>query len=165
MSEIGASNLESGRLMAFFFIAFAFTWFFWIPDALSKMEIIPASLLTGLGFLGAFGPLVSAIIVTAKFDGQAGLTALFRKAVDCRFKKRWWLSILVFFPLLVTAAFLIAIAVDGVIPPSVVFSEPWILFAAFFSVLFLSGPFEENSDGAVTRFPVCRPGSVLLHLA
>jgi membrane protease YdiL (CAAX protease family) len=46
--------------------------------------------------------------------------------------------------LLVVIAFLIAIATDGAIPPSQVFSEPWILFPAFFSALFLSGPFEEE---------------------
>jgi hypothetical protein len=90
---IRMASFEPKRLLAFFLIAFGFTWVFWMPDALSKAGLIPASLLTGLGFLGAFGPLVSAIIVTAAYEGLEGLIALFRRAFDYRFGKRWWLSV------------------------------------------------------------------------
>lgn len=141
---IRTATFESKRLLAFFLIAFGFTWFFWMPDALSKMGAIPASPLTGLGFLGAFGPLVSAIVVTAAYERRAGLIALFRRAVDYHFRKRWWFPIMLLLPLFVILAFLMGVATDGVIPPSEVFSNPWILFPAFFSVLFLSGPFEEE---------------------
>jgi flagellar biosynthesis/type III secretory pathway chaperone len=65
------------RLLVFFLVAFGFTWFFWMPDALSKMGLISTSPLTELGFLGAFGPLVSAIIVTAAYEGRRDLVALF----------------------------------------------------------------------------------------
>jgi membrane protease YdiL (CAAX protease family) len=47
-------------------------------------------------------------------------------------------------PLFVFSAFLMGVATDGASPPSPVLSEPWLLFPAFFSVLFLSGPFEEE---------------------
>lgn len=141
---IRTSRIESKRLLFFFLIAFGFTWFFWMPDALSKMGTIPASPLTGLGFLGAFGPLVSAIIITAAYEGHRGLATLFGTAVDYHFRKRWWLSIILLFPLLTIVAFFMAVATDGTIPASEVFSNPLILFPAFFSVLFLSGPFEEE---------------------
>jgi len=59
MNSIRTATLESDRLLASFLIAFSFTWFFWMPDALSKMGLIHASPLTGFGFLGALGPLVS----------------------------------------------------------------------------------------------------------
>ncbi len=115
-----------------------------MPDALSKIGIIPASPLTWLGFLGAFGPLVSAITLTTIYEGKSGLIALFKRAVNYHFTKQWWFYVTLLFPLLVTLAFLIAIATDGIVPYSQVLSEPWILFPAFFSVLFLSGPFEEE---------------------
>ena len=138
------ATIEFKRLLVFFLLTFAFTWFFWVPDALSKRGTISASPLTGLGFLGAFGPLVAAIILTAVHEGREGLIALFRKALDFRFGKRWWFWVMLLFPLLVLLAFLMGIATDGTIPPSDVWSNLWILFPAFFSVMFLSGPFEEE---------------------
>src|SRR5512136_127570 len=87
---IRTANLEPTRLMVFFLITFGFTWFFWMPDALAKMGTIPASPLTGLGFVGAFGPLIAAIIVTSIYEGKSGLLVLFKRAVDYSFKKRWW---------------------------------------------------------------------------
>ena len=71
------------------------------------------------------------------------------------FRKSWWASFILLFPLLVVVAFLIAIATDGVVPFSQVFSEPWILFRALFSVLFLSGPSEEELDGEANHSLVC----------
>ena len=141
---IQTTTIESKSLVTFFLIAFIFTWLFWMPDALSKMGIIPASPLTGLGFLGAFGPLIAAITLTAIHEKKAGLVALFRRAIDHHFKKQWWFSIILLFPALVILAFLLAVTTEGAVPSSQVFSEPWILFPAFFSVLFLSGPFEEE---------------------
>jgi membrane protease YdiL (CAAX protease family) len=141
---IRTATLEPTRLIVFFLIAFGFTWLFWMPNALAKMGTIPASPLTELGFVGAFGPLVAAIIVTSIYEGKSGLLVLFKRAVDYSFKKRWWFFVTLLFPLLVFLAFLMGIVTDGTIPPSQALSEPWILFPAFFSVLFLSGPFEEE---------------------
>ncbi len=115
-----------------------------MPDALSKMGIIPASPLTGLGFLGAFGPLISAIILTTVYEGKPGLLVMCKRAINYHFTKKWWFYVILLFPLLVTLAFLIAITLDSIVPYSQVLSEPWILLPAFFPVLFLSGPFEEE---------------------
>lgn len=135
---------EFKRLVAFFVIAFLFTWFFWLPNALAKNGVIPSSLLTELGFVGAFGPLVSALILTAVYEGKEGVSRLLKSAIDYRFSKRWWVAVVFLFPLLVIAAFLLGFLTDGVIPFSQVLADPLFLFPAFFSVLFLSGPFEEE---------------------
>ncbi len=142
--RVRTETSEPKRLLVFFLIAFGATWLFWIPDALSQRGLIPSSPLTGLGFLGAFGPLIAAIVVTAAWEGPRGLVALFRKAFNYHFSRRWWLFVLLLFPLLVVLAFFLGVATDGVIPGSEVFSNPLILFPALFSVLFLSGPFEEE---------------------
>ncbi len=47
-------------------------------------------------------------------------------------------------PLLVVVSFFIAVVTENVMPTSIVLEEPWIILPAFFSVLFLSGPFEEE---------------------
>ncbi|MCX8151373.1 MAG: CPBP family intramembrane metalloprotease [Candidatus Bathyarchaeota archaeon] len=115
-----------------------------MPDALAKNGLIPSSLLTELGFIGAFGPLVSALILTAVYEGKKGIVHLLKSAVDYRFSKRWWIVVFFLFPLLVIAAFFMGVLTDGVVPFSQVFADPLFLFPAFFSVLFLSGPFEEE---------------------
>jgi CAAX protease family protein len=137
-------------------IAFGFTWLFWMPDALSQRGLIPSSPLTELGFVGAFGPLISAIIVTAAYEGPEGLVTLFRKAFNYHLGRGWWLFVLWLFPMLVVIAFLLAVAIDGVVPGSEVFSNPLILFPAFFSVLFLSGPFEEEFGWRGYALPVSK---------
>ena len=141
---IQTAGTEPRRLLAFFLIAFSFTWIFWVPDALSKRGIIPVSPFTQLGFIGAFGPLVAVIVVTVVFGRWSALRALFSRAVDYRFRRRWWLIVFLLFPLLVISAFLLAVTGEGAIPSSQALSEPWIIIPAFFSVLFLSGPFEEE---------------------
>ncbi len=109
------------------------------------MGLIPESPLTGLGFIGAFGPLVAAILVTGIFERGAGLKTLFRRAFDTHFRKIWWLPIFLVLPLLVIGAFYLAAGIDGVTPPfPPEANPPWMLFFVFFSVLFLSGPFEEE---------------------
>nr|MDO8086539.1 type II CAAX endopeptidase family protein [Candidatus Sigynarchaeum springense] len=138
------SSREIRRCFLFILVAYVFTWFFWIPDALNKMGLIPVSPLTGLGFIGAFGPLVSAIIVTSVYEGKDGVKNLFKKVLDHRFKKRWWLPVFFLMPALVLVAFAIAVLTDGIVPPLEALSQPAILVPAFFSVLLLSGPFEEE---------------------
>ncbi|MEX2729102.1 MAG: CPBP family intramembrane glutamic endopeptidase, partial [Candidatus Sigynarchaeum springense] len=144
MATVETASIALKRCTIFIVLAYAFTWFFWIPDAMSKMGIIPASPLTNLGFIGAFGPLVSAIIVTSIYEGKEGIKNLFKKALDHRFKKRWWLPVFLLMPALVLVAFAIAVLTDGVVPPLEALSQPAILVPAFFSVLLLSGPFEEE---------------------
>jgi len=144
VDDIRTESIESRRLLAFFAIAFSFTWFFWLPRPLSQMGLIPVSPLTELGFIGAFGPLVAAILVTVAYEGGTGVRALLLRAVDARFAKRWWLAVLILMPAVVLAALLLATLTDGAVPASPVQNEVWMVIPIFFSVLFLSGPFEEE---------------------
>ena len=78
----------------YFLLSFGITWLFWIPDALGKRGILPNTFWTNLGFLGAFGPLIAAIIVTHKESGKSGLKQLFKKGIDRSFAKKWWIPII-----------------------------------------------------------------------
>ena len=101
-------------LVAFFALAFAFSW-----------SVVPIG-----GFL-PIGPLVAALIVLAIVEGRAGLTDLRRRMLRWRVGKRWYgFAILV--PLaMVSAAIAISVALGS--PLSVLDSlDPWYLLVALF---------------------------------
>ncbi len=53
-------------------IAFAFTWTFWLLAILEARGLISSLPVPAL-FLGAFGPMVAAVVLTAREGGRAGL--------------------------------------------------------------------------------------------
>jgi membrane protease YdiL (CAAX protease family) len=70
-------------------IAFAFTWFFWLLAILEGRGLI-SSLPVPATFLGAFGPMVAAVIVTAQESGRAGLRSLLSRIVRWRVAPIWY---------------------------------------------------------------------------
>ncbi len=132
------------ELIQFFTITIGFTWLFWIPDVLGKSGVLPDAVWTNLGFSGAWGPLVAALYLVAKTKGLDGIKNLLSRGTDYKFGKRWWAVILVLFPALISIAYIISISTEGVIPPSQVEGLYWFLPFIFFSVLFTSGPLQEE---------------------
>jgi hypothetical protein len=63
--------------LKFVLIAFAFTWAFWLLVMLEARGLISSLPVPAL-FLGAFGPMVAAVILTAQEGGRAGLRSLLR---------------------------------------------------------------------------------------
>ena len=70
-------------------IAFAFTWFFWALALLEARGLISSLPVPAL-FLGAFGPMVAAVVVTAQESGRAGLRALLSRIVRWRVAPIWY---------------------------------------------------------------------------
>ena len=94
---------DTKRVWLFFVVAFAFSWLFWIPNALVVRGVsMPAGL---IGFLdspfnpAAFGPLFAAFLLTFLQQGYKGVLHLLRRGVSLQFKKVWLLAIL-FVPML-----------------------------------------------------------------
>ena len=75
--------------LKYFVLAFAFTWALWVPAALEARGLIP-SLPIPATFLGAFGPLVAAVVVTAQHDGRAGLRSLLGRVLRWRVPPIWY---------------------------------------------------------------------------
>ena len=75
--------------LKYFALAFAFTWTLWVPAALEARGSIPA-LPVPATFLGVFGPLVAAVVVTAQEDGRAGLRSLLGRVVRWRVAPMWY---------------------------------------------------------------------------
>lgn len=132
------------ELIQFFAIAIGFTWLFWIPDGLGKSGVLPDTIWTNLGFLGAWGPLVAAMYLTAKEKGLSGIKNLLTKGTDYKFGKGCWAVILLLFPVLIFLAYIISISAEGIAPPSQAEGLYWYLPFIFFSVLFTGGPFQEE---------------------
>lgn len=125
-------------------LSFGITWAFWVPDALGKRGILPDNFWTNLGFFGAFGPLIAAIIVTLKESGKSGLKQLFKKGIEHSFDTKWWIPIFGLFPLLIVIGFIIGIIIDSSVPPSEASGMWMYLPFIFFTVMFTSGPFQEE---------------------
>ena len=95
-------------LIAYFVLAYALAWAFWLPFVLSRgggVGVLPLTTSTdasGLGyflvFVGALGPALAAIIISAASQGRAGVKSLLQRMVLVKVGIRWYLVAL-FLPL------------------------------------------------------------------
>lgn len=93
----GDSN-SSKQLVIYFILAYLFSWSVGVPLSLAHQGIIPAVLPTWTHYLVAYGPMLSAIVVTAVTQGIPGLKGLGRRMVRWACPK-WW--VMAFSPLIV----------------------------------------------------------------
>src|SRR3712207_9226439 len=75
--------------LVYFFVAFAFTWALWWLAALEARGLI-SSLPVPAQALGVLGPLVAAVILTAREGGRAGLRSLLGRVVRWRVAPVWY---------------------------------------------------------------------------
>ncbi|MEM1513436.1 MAG: type II CAAX endopeptidase family protein [Candidatus Thermoplasmatota archaeon] len=120
------------NLLLFFLVAFAWSWLLWLPEFFGFRL-----------YLAPFGPTISAFILTYANDGLNGVKELFKRGIDFKFKKIWWLPIFFLMPAIVGLSFFLAI-LCGENPEIAVLSQPWIIIPAFFYILFLGGPLAEE---------------------
>ena len=88
-------------LVAYFVLAYALAWLLWLPFVLSRgggVGVLPlatpadaSGLAYLLVFVGAFGPALAAIIVSAAISGWAGVKSLLRRMVLVKVGIRWYL--------------------------------------------------------------------------
>ena len=103
---VESNEHEDRNLVLYFLVAFAWSWFFWVP--MSK------AFGNSLYVIGAFGPFVSAFILTYFNQGKEGVKKLLKKGVNLGFGKRWFIPILLLFPVLDGSAVLVAMFPEGV---------------------------------------------------
>jgi len=77
------------KLVSYFVLAYALSWSVFVPLALAKQNVI-APLPAWLHIIGAFGPFVSAFIVTAATMGRAGVRELLGRITRWRIGWIWW---------------------------------------------------------------------------
>lgn len=109
-------SMRKHPLIAYFVLAYAFSWAAHIPLALSAHRLLAAPLPPGLHVVGAYGPGLAALVVTGVTLGSGGLRDLLRRTLHWRVGVGW-LLVAVFSP---TALFLISTVIirlwDGAWP-------------------------------------------------
>jgi len=78
-------------LLAFFILAYALSWIIGIPLALRAQGIIKMQIPFSLHYLIAYGPMLSALIVTGITSGCSGLQKLLDQMTKWRIGLSWWL--------------------------------------------------------------------------
>lgn len=86
---MGTAN-QNRSLIAYFIIAYIISWSIGVPLALAHQGIIPQILPLWAHYLVAYGPMLSALIVTGLTRGVLGLKDLGRRMVRWACPK-WWL--------------------------------------------------------------------------
>ena len=112
-------------LPAFFVLAFGISWIVWVPTAVASWGLLPLQLplpLTGL--LGAFGPSLTAIILTSASDGLPGLRQLLGRLLLWRVGIQWYAFVL-FFPAAISLATMALYVSFGGLAPD--FADPPVL--------------------------------------
>ncbi|MEM2841437.1 MAG: type II CAAX endopeptidase family protein [Candidatus Bathyarchaeia archaeon] len=146
--ETKQNESDKINLFLYFLIAFAFTWLFWIPEALASQGLLAPSILTDFLFSpfnpAAFGPLVAAFSLTYLSAGKQGVKELLKRGVNYRIGKIWYFPILFLFPTITGGALLLSIFSSGPTPDLFALSNPLLIVGVFLYIFFLGGPLEEE---------------------
>lgn len=97
MKSAATIPYDSRHLGAYFILAYGFSWSLGVPLALAYQGVIPAILPEWTHYLIAYGPMLSALIVTGIGQGLPGLKELGRRIFKWSCLK-WW--VVAFSPLL-----------------------------------------------------------------
>ncbi len=125
---------RSTELFEFFVLAFLITWFFWIPLALQNKGLIPFQIPQVFFLIGAFGPALSAVIITIKYLGRKGIKGLFRKFLIIKVHIKWYLASLLLPWIIVLSVLLFLLLIHGPVP-GLEFKDAGSLAGIFFASL------------------------------
>ena len=146
--EVNSSKRESRNLLLYFLFAFGFTWLFWVPEALAMRGLLGSSFvvdfLLGPNNPAAWGPLVSAVLLTWWNEGGSGIVRLLRRGVDHGFAKVWWIPIILVFPIIHGGALLLAVVGGASFPELFWLSDPLLIVVYFVTALLFQGPLQEE---------------------
>lgn len=84
----------------FFVVTFAWSWLVWAPLALAGLGVVPldadllATLALPAAMLGAFGPVVGALVAIVTLEGRAALGRFARGFMSLRFGARAWAAMI-----------------------------------------------------------------------
>jgi membrane protease YdiL (CAAX protease family) len=137
---------SSKNILVFVLIAYAFSWLFWVPEALMAQNIwiAPESVKNLLALnLGAWGPLVGAIVTTFIYQKGSGVKELLKRGFMVRLGKWWWI-ILLTFPVLIGGSLALSILLGNPAPEFEALAQPIGLPIALVWIFFRGGPLQEE---------------------
>ncbi|MCE3277401.1 MAG: hypothetical protein K0R13_3256 [Propionibacteriaceae bacterium] len=128
MSSISAL-VKRHPLTTFFILAYALSWWAWIPYALGVFPNPVAS----------FGPFLAALVVLALTEGKVGLLGLFRRMIRWRVAPGWY-AVALLLPAVLAASATALNVLLGAQPPSATQLGAWTgIFSTFAIVLLVPG--------------------------
>lgn len=93
------------KLLLYFALAYLISWIIWLPLILPKFGITGLPVLPNYHhYLGSFGPMIAAIIVTFSSSGWKGVRDLLKRLVKWKVNWIWYVVVLLIPVLLVIAA-------------------------------------------------------------
>lgn len=125
-------------VLAFLLLAFSITWGL---DALGYLVPLPLPLQVVTFEVAGAGPSLAGLIVVVVVSGRQGVRALIARMLRWRTGWRWWLLVVVVFPVVLITAEVAAFASSG--RPFSTAAAWWLLPALFPLVVFL-GPLQEE---------------------
>jgi membrane protease YdiL (CAAX protease family) len=145
---------SKSNVFVFILIAYGFSWLFWIPEALIAQNIwdAPEGVQNILALnLGAWGPLIGAIVTTFIYQRGAGVKELLKRGLMVRLGKWWWVTLLIF-PVLIGGSLGMAILFGSPTPEFPVIAEaaesgaplPIFLLISLVVVFLTTGPLQEE---------------------
>jgi len=90
MNAPGISWIKKHSLVLYFFLAYAVTWSFHIPLVLSRRGLIETQIPMSIHYLGAFGPMIAALVLTALTEETPGIRALLGRWFRWRVAVRYY---------------------------------------------------------------------------
>lgn len=131
-------------IVLYFIIAYAFTWLLWLPAVLFTNGLIGGSFMTYfiLGMIAPWGPMVSAFLLTLKFEGKSGFKKDMKRWLNFKFGL-WWIPVIILVPILVILAHLLNVFLfSGTLPVSGI--PLWLIPWIFIITLLIDGPLAEE---------------------
>ena len=163
---------NENALLAYFLIAFAFTWSFHIAINILGIPFAfdLSSPAMALYLIGLMGPLVAGIVVSALLNGGAGIRALLAQGVKWRFPLRWYLVAILSIPSLYL--FNVVIFFNSVPPdmgwlvvmPVLIFGQIWVVIAEEFGWRGFALPRLQRRFGSLGATLILGPSWALWHL-
>ncbi|MFQ3633761.1 type II CAAX prenyl endopeptidase Rce1 family protein [Roseiflexus sp.] len=139
---------DHNHVWLFFAVTYAFSWAFWIPDALAAQGMnVPTGIAAFLASPynpAAFGPLVAAVGLTLFQQGWRGTFALLKRGIDADFERIWLMAIMILPMVLFGGGILLAILSGATTPDFSVVRNPAYALVAFFVILVTGGPLQEE---------------------
>ena len=133
---------SAASLLAFFALAFAWSWTCWLLAPLFKMNAPVAS--TTLALVGGFGPSLAALVVVAHSSGRAGLRRWLTRCLQWRVCWRWVVLAFLFPAVFMGLAAAAHVALGGSLPPSPAAGHVGLAALNFLLVFLVGGPLGEE---------------------
>lgn len=128
------------HVVMFFALTFAWSWAWWFAAFLAGDG--PVRFFAGL--IAAFGPTLTALLLTHRAEGGTGVRQLLRRGITLRARPGWLLPILLFWPALAGLAYALTRLLGGTTGPTPLASQPWMVLPTFAFMLVASGPIQEE---------------------